>query len=141
MRIRTKYLEWNAAITIVCGVLCWLIFKYLLPLYMIPSIWLVLCFFIVSQMGMNFLVLKIRRRPKQMPMSYMVIKALKFVLLVVIAVMYCSAVRVNIKSFLVTFAVLYIVWLCFDTTFFMKNQKKLLAEVTDESNKENKKNA
>lgn len=139
MKVLTKYLKWNAIIAIICCIVSWLVFKYLLPMYTFPYVWLVLCFFIVCQLGMNILVRKTRRNPKQLPMMYMVIKAVKFIALVIIAVVYCATIKLNIKSFLVSFAVLYIVWLCFDTAFFTKYQKELIAETAEENN--DKKNA
>ncbi|MCI1733234.1 MAG: hypothetical protein LKM33_02595 [Bacteroidales bacterium] len=137
-KVQVKYLGINAVITVVVGAAAYLILKYALPSFSFPGIiWLTLCFFIVCQLGMNILVSRSKAKPRQMPQIYLLLKMIKFILLVIFAVAYCVSIKHQfaagsdsfIKPFLVTFAIYYIIWLVFDTTFFMKHSKDLTAEV------------
>jgi|SRR5574344_489197 small-conductance mechanosensitive channel len=137
-KVQVKYLGINAIIAVVLGVATYLVLKYAMPNFFFPGIiWLALCFFIVCQLGMNILVSRSKDKPKQMPQIYMLLKMIKFILLVIFAVAYCAAIRHQytvgsdsfIKPFLITFAVFYVIWLVFDTTFFMKHSKELASEV------------
>ncbi|MDD2242630.1 MAG: hypothetical protein PHZ22_05510 [Bacteroidales bacterium] len=137
-RVQVKYLGINAIIAVVLGGATYLVLRYAMPTFFFPGIiWLALCFFIVCQLGMNILVSRSKNNPKQMPQIYMLLKMIKFILLVIFAVAYCVAIRHKytvgsdsiIKPFLITFAIYYAIWLAFDTTFFMKHSKELTAEV------------
>ena len=137
-RVQVKYLGINATIAVVLGVSTYLVLRYAMPNFFFPGIiWLALCFFIVCQLGMNILVSRSKNKPKQMPQIYMLLKMIKFILLVIFVVAYCVAIRHQytvgsdsfIKPFLITFAIYYVIWLAFDTTFFMKHSKELTAEV------------
>jgi len=137
-RVQVKYLGINAIIAVVLGGATYLVLRYAMPTFFFPGIiWLALCFFIVCQLGMNILVSRSKERPKQMPQIYMLLKMIKFLLLVIFTVAYCVAIRHEytvgsdsiIKPFLITFAIYYVIWLAFDTTFFMKHSKELTAEI------------
>lgn len=137
-RVQVKYLGINAIIAVVAGAGTYLLLRYAMTKFFFPGIiWLALCFFIVCQLGMNILVSRSKSKPKQMPQIYMLLKMIKFLLLVIFAVAYCASVRHQytagsdsfIKPFLITFAIYYVIWLVFDTTFFMKHNKELTSEI------------
>ena len=137
-RVQVKYLGINAIIAVVAGAGTYLLLRYAMTKFFFPGIiWLALCFFIVCQLGMNILVSRSKSKPKQMPQIYMLLKMIKFILLVIFAVAYCASVRHQytagsdsfIKPFLITFAIYYVIWLIFDTTFFMKHNKELTSEI------------
>ena len=144
-KVQVKYLVINAIIAVVLGVSTYLVLKYAMPNFFFPGIiWLALCFFIVCQLGMNILVSRSKNKPKQMPQIYMLLKMIKFILLVIFAVVYCVAIRHQytvgsdsfIKPFLITFAIYYVIWLAFDTAFFMRHSKELTAEVKEVAQKD-----
>jgi len=137
-KVQVKYLVINATIAVVLGVSTYLVLKYVMPSFLFPGIiWLVLCFFIVCQLGMNILVSRSKNTLRQMPQIHLLLKMIKFILLVIFAVAYCVAIRHQytvgsdsfIKPFLLTFAIYYVIWLVFDTAFFMKHSNELTAEI------------
>ena len=137
-KVQVKYLGINAIIAVVLGGSTYLVLRYAMPSFFFPGIiWLVFCFSIVCQLGMNILASRSKNNPKQMPQIYMLLKMIKFILLVIFAVAYCVATRHKytvgsdsiIKPFLITFVIYYVIWLAFDTTFFMKHRNELTAEI------------
>lgn len=93
-KVQVKYLGINAIIAVVLAVATYLVLRYAMPNFFFPGIiWLVFCFFIVCQLGMNILVSRSKNSPKQMPQIYMLLKMIKFILLVIFAVAYCVAIR------------------------------------------------
>ncbi len=68
--------------------------------------------------------------PQRLLLVYMAIKVLKFLLSAIFMLVYCVAVRADVKEFLLTFVVFYLIYLIYETWFFFtfewnrKNKKK-----------------
>ena len=56
------------------------------------------------------------------------LKVGKFILALTFALIYAIAVKVELKHFLIVFAVLYLIYLAFDTFYFLSVEKKLKKE-------------
>lgn len=71
-----------------------------------------------------------RHAPQRLLLVYMAIKVLKFLLSAIFMLIYCVAVRADVKEFLLTFVVFYLMYLIYETWFFFtfewnrKNKKK-----------------
>ncbi|MCL2652058.1 MAG: hypothetical protein FWD60_13685 [Candidatus Azobacteroides sp.] len=59
---------------------------------------------------------------------FMGLKVGKFILALTFALIYAIAVKVELKHFLIVFAVLYLIYLAFDTFYFLSVEKKLKKE-------------
>ncbi len=89
----------------------------------------------VYELGFLWLCRMVERNPKRMPLSFSVVKGVRFFLFVGFAVYYSIMHSEDLKVFLVLFAILYAVWLAFETTFFYKNNKAFLEGTKGEEKK------
>ena len=68
-----------------------------------------------------------RHAPQKMLLLYLAMKVMKMILSMMLAVVYCMAVREEARAFLLTFISFYLVYLIFETWFFFSfevNRKK-----------------
>lgn len=130
--LREKYLLQNLTLCAVAYGAALVLTRMVIKGAFFPALpWLAVAFLAVSQFGFVWLLRSAGKDPRRLQVAYMTIKSLKFVVLVVLAVVYCVLFRRNIKPFLVTFSCFYVAWLLFDTIFFFKHHKEIAAGGND----------
>ncbi len=87
---------------------------------------IVVCCFIIHTLSLALLLKLNKKRPKQKPLNYLIIKAIRIFLLLAFAVIICFIVKENLKIILIFFAICYLIWLLFDTLFYYKNNAQIM---------------
>lgn len=137
IEVKRKYLRCNLAITLGTLLLTILIFlisgMYGKEWTVYTFIPIIFFFFAIFEITFLWFCKMVAKKPQRLPLSFSVVKGIRFVLLIIFAVFYSAMHREQVKIFLVIFAIYFIIWLCFDTMFFFKNNKNFIGEQSDEN--------
>lgn len=95
---------------------------------------IVFFYWALYELGFLWFCRMVERNPKRMPLSFSVVKGVRFVVLVGFVVYFSFMHTENLKWNLILFAAYFIIWLLFDTIFFFKNNDNLLKAVQDNEN-------
>lgn len=119
--IREKYLLRNLILGVVAFGAALVLTRFVFKEWYFPGLSLLTVFFIaVSHFGFLLLVRMTKKHPDRVQNYYMAVRTMKFLLEVIVAILYCVILKTNVKSFLIVFCCFYIAWLVSDTMFFMK---------------------
>lgn len=88
--------------------------KYYLPVYFVLPVY----FFLFGCVGNAVYSWALRNAPEKSTSFYLLVRIIKMVISVLGAVIYCVIDRKNAVDFLLTFAVVYILYLVFETWFY-----------------------
>lgn len=121
----SKYVIINLSLAIVVGLLGVIFLKYIIPQHFFKGIF-ILTFIYFSLYELSYLWIEklSASKPQRFAIYFSLIKGIRFIILLCYAVFYCYFVDYNNTSFLIMFGVCYIIWLLFDTLFYV-NQSKL----------------
>lgn len=125
--LKRKYLLANLAVVIgVLVISCLILYLTVGSMYIYGLVPIVFFYWAVYQLGFLWFCRMVERNPKRMPLSFSIVKGVRFVIVVGFAVYFGFMHTENLKLFLVLIAAYFIVWLIFDTVFFFKNNNKFL---------------
>lgn len=128
-----------AILTLVLGWLGAGILRYVLPgLYFEGYPCIPVYFFLFGIFEISMFDACRRYDSKRLVIFYLAIKIIKIILSTFFAIIYCIAVREEVKAFLLTFIVYYMIYLVHDTWFFSNYEK---AKGKQHKKKENETNA
>ncbi|WP_321480671.1 hypothetical protein [uncultured Bacteroides sp.] len=127
-KTKLNYLTALSLVTILTSVVGWIIFYLFFPEHFfkwyafIPTFFVLLGIFSISMFDACR-----KYAPKRLVQCYMALKILRLIFSIIILLIYCVAIALSVKEFLITFMVFYVVNLVFETWFFFSfevNQKR-----------------
>lgn len=133
--LKKKYLLANLAVMVGALVLsCIILYFATGSLNVYELVPIVFFYWVLYELGFLWFCRMVERNPKRMPLSFSVVKGVRFVVLVGFVVYFSFMHTENLKWNLILFAAYFIIWLLFDTIFFFKNNDNLLKAVQDNEN-------
>lgn len=133
--LKKKYLLANLAVMVGALVLsCIILYFATGSLNVYELVPIVFFYWALYELGFLWFCRMVERNPKRMPLSFSVVKGVRFVVLVGFVVYFSFMHTENLKWNLILFAAYFIIWLLFDTIFFFKNNDNLLKAVQDNEN-------
>lgn len=119
------------SLTLILGGIGAVFLQYVLPrLYFEGYPFIPVYFFLFGVFEISMFDACRKNMPKRLVFFYLAVKMMKLVFSVLFLVVYCIAIHKDVKAFLLTFIVYYIVYLVHETWFFVvyetakKNQKE-----------------
>lgn len=139
---KRNYLIILTLLTLVAGVGGALILHYMLPQYYFASYPVIPIYFFVFGFLIIYLFERVRRNIQHKTLFlYMSIRMMKLMVSIILLVIIGFVVPSQIKEFLFTFIVFYLIYLAFETLFFFsfenKESKRLKKNKRQRKNKEN----
>lgn len=130
---KRKYCLILTLLTLFSGVGCALLLRYVWPEYYFSSYPFIPIYFYVFGFIFIYLFERIRKNIQQKTLIlYASIRMMKLMVSIIVLVIYGLLIRDQIKEFLFTFIVFYLIYLIFETLFFFsfenKEAKRLKAE-------------
>lgn len=103
------------------------ILYYVFPSFYPSSfIWILLFFLVVEPLILLFVEKSSHTaNPKQLLNAYLMTKVIKTVATLAVIAIYAIAVKENVKSFVLTFMILYMLFLAVETILFTRIEKRL----------------
>lgn len=133
--LKKKYLLANLAVMVGALVLsCIILYFATGSLNVYELVPIVFFYWVLYELGFLWFCRMVECNPKRMPLSFSVVKGVRFVVLVGFVVYFSFMHTENLKWNLILFAAYFIIWLLFDTIFFFKNNDNLLKAVQDNEN-------
>ena len=134
-RIKRKYMLINLILTFVVLLLSTLALRLMgygwNLLQLIPVVFF---YWAVYHLGFLWLLRMTKRNPKRMPLNFSIVKGVRFIVLILYAVFYCTVAKgIALQLFLIVYGIFYIIWLSFDTIFFFRNDRELLKSIVPEN--------
>ena len=132
LKAKRKFIKNMTILTLVLSVVIGLVYHLFIPDKYFP--WfpaIPVFFYLFGLFYINMFSLAYRLGEDKMVPLFLVCKGTKFLVSVLIVVIYCFAVRHEVLPFIVTFMVFYISFLIFETVYFtnielrLKKKKKL----------------
>lgn len=127
-KTKRNFICWHTLFAIISAVLGAVILHYALPGHYFRSYPLIpLYLYVFGLVSIYAFDVCRQSAPKKMLLLYLAIKMGKMILSLVLVLIYCLAVREEVKAFLLTFISFYLVYLIFETWFFFSfemNQKR-----------------
>lgn len=118
--IKRNYLLHTAILSVAMGVGDYFVGFPLVPLF----------FFLVGVFVINMTETCRLRMPKRMLQVYLLARVLRMVLAMMVMLVYCVAVRQEVKLFLITFIINYLIYLIYDSWFYFHVESKLKTKKT-----------
>ncbi len=116
---KKNYLWQTALLTLVWGVGAGWVYFTLKPHHYFSGYPLIpLYFFVLGIFVINVVEACRHRMPERLAQIYLLIRATRMLVSVIVMLIYCVAVREEAKAFLLTFIVTYLIYLIYDSWFF-----------------------
>jgi len=119
---------WHTLFAVISAVLGAVILRFALPgIYFKGYSWIPVYFYGFGLFSINILTTCHRNDSQRLLMLHLAMKTIKWVISLILAVIYCLAVREDVPVFLLIFTLFYLIYLIFETWLFSSfevNQKR-----------------
>lgn len=120
---RRKYTTAIITYTVLLAVVSGLLYEFAIPQFYIGIFpYMILYFCLLGFFGMFLYSWSLAHTPKRTASLYLTIRMIRMVLSVLIAFVYCILNRQEVVTFLLTFALVYLLYMCFETWFYYTNR-------------------
>lgn len=139
MSMTKRYYLWQSALlTLLVGGAGGLLYFSLFPHHYFSGYpFIPVFFFMVGVFGINMVEMCRRMAPARLAQVYLLVRVLRMLLAIVVLAVYGVAVRVEVRAFMLTFVANYLIYLVYDSWFFLTfevNRKQKKKKEKNETN-------
>lgn len=118
-----SFIFWYLAVTAILTVAASALFRYVWPDACPDALWIIPVFF-VALLGLQPLARRITAKQKDVTMFFMAYRGMKFLISLILLLVYFATAKGDRLPFAITFAAYYLILMALETVHFIKKEKK-----------------
>lgn len=123
-KTKYNYLKQSVILTLLVGIAEWCILSYGFQAYFSGYPVIPLYFLVLNIISFYIIDVFAKPSPNRMVQIFLTVKVLRIALSVLLMMIYCISDKGNVKCFLVTFIVTYLIYMVHDAWFFSSFEMK-----------------